>query len=81
MPQTTSHQKRRRGWILATLCLAQLMISLRPTATTWSSRSQRWSIIGSLVVGALARGGRALSGRASEPPNSPATMREIGEPA
>jgi len=41
-------------------------------------------IIGSLVVGGLARGdvpGRALTGRASEPQNSPATMREIGEAA
>jgi hypothetical protein len=41
-------------------------------------------IIGSLVVGALARGdvpGRALTARASDPQNSPATMREIGETA
>jgi EmrB/QacA subfamily drug resistance transporter len=28
MPQTTVHQGTRRGWILATVCLAQLMISL-----------------------------------------------------
>jgi hypothetical protein len=54
MPEATIRQPRR-GWILATLCLAQLMISLDVlivnialpsaqrwlTATTWSSRCQR----------------------------------------
>jgi MFS family permease len=41
-------------------------------------------VIGSVVVGALARGevpGRAITGQARAPQNSPATMREIGEAA
>jgi hypothetical protein len=41
-------------------------------------------VIGSVIVGALARGevhGRTIAREASEPQSSPATMREIGEAA
>ena len=76
----------RRGWILATLCLAQLMISLDvliANVLVFTAAGMAL-LIGSALVGALTRGelsGRAVAAPVSGPHRRPGALRRIAQPS